>query len=87
MINERDIISISINVTFDYKDCSMKAVMINNFLIVTATRISKKGYIIKDSITVEHGGENNHVLNLLNGNRDSMVKVIEKTRIKALEFD
>ena len=86
-MNDFDIISVNSNIAFDCGNCSMEAVVTNNYITFNATRVSRKGYIIKDSAVVDRGGNYENIINFLNGHKDMILLLIEKTRVKAMHRD
>jgi len=87
MINDFDIISVNSNITFDCGNCSMEVIVNNSYITFKATRVSKKGFIIRESDVVDRGGNYENIINFLNSHRESILLLIEKTRVKAIQRD
>lgn len=87
MIDNSNIVSVSSNITFDCKDCSMEMAVNNNYITFKATQVSKKGFIINRSLTVTRKNNYENIVNFINKHRDILLLLLEKVEKKAKEYD
>lgn len=87
MIKDDNIVSINMNIVFDYNNCTIEAMLVSDFMTINTTCISKKGYLINESITIDHDDIYNDVIHYLNKNEKLFNTLIKKTEKKAQIFD
>ena len=87
MINDSNIVSVSSDISFDYRNCSMEMKVINNYITFKATQVSKKGFIINRSVTVTRKNNYDNIVNFINKHRDILLLLLEKVEKKAEEYD
>jgi len=87
MIENDNIISVKSDIIFEYHDCSIEVNIMNNYIKVTATKVSGKGYIIQESIALDRGTAYENIVNFINQQKDTIILLIEKLNKKADEHN
>ena len=87
MISNDNIVSVRSDIIFECCDCSIEVNIVNNYVEVTATKVSNKGYIIQESIALDRGSAYENITNFLNQQKDIIKSLIEKLNQKAEEHN
>ena len=87
MISNDNIVSVRSDIIFEYCDCSIEVNIVNNYVEVTATKVSNKGYIIQESIALDRGTAYENFVNFLNQQKDIIKPLIKRLNEKAEEHN
>ena len=87
MLSKSDIITVDSTITFSYKDCGIEIKQMNNYMQITATVLSEKGYIIKGATTINDFNFKRFLKSYLRHGQQHIFDLIDKLDKKAKRHD
>ena len=87
MLTKDNIISVHSKISIDYRNCSIDIETINDMVLLQASTLSKKGYIVKKSMAVNQGTAYPCVVLLLNKRKKDIIRLVDNVKLSSKEHD